>query len=356
MINLLRNPTRRLTLQLQLTLLYAGLFAGLCAAVLAATNVVVLRGPTPAGADVHRLNIASAAIFFPVAVIASLVLGWAVAGRLLRPLRAITATARDISATNLRRRLNVGGPENELKHLGITLDDLFGRLEESFDSQRHFVANAAHELRTPLAGQRTLLQVALADPNANAETLRSTCEEALELGTQQERLIDGLLTLASSEGGVERWEHFDLGDVARRILADRQDHASRRGIDVDAELSPAPVVGDPRLVASLVANLIDNALRHNVAGGNVAISTTSAAGRASISVSNTGPLIAPHAVDRLFQPFRQSGTERVRHADGHGLGLPIVQAIASAHRATVSARPRPDGGLDIQVSFPSSTE
>jgi signal transduction histidine kinase len=163
------------------------------------------------------------------------------------------------------------------------------------------VANASHELRTPLAAERTLLQVALADPDATAQMLRSTCEQLLTLGHQQERLIEALLTLASSQRGVEQWERFDL-----------------------------------------VANLVDNALRHNVRGGQAEISTTTAAGRATILVRNTGAVIAPGDADRLFQPFRQLGNERIRHTGGHGLGLAIVHAIASAHGATLSPRARPE--------------
>ena len=214
------------------------------------------------------------------------------------------------------------------------------------------VVEGASGLRTPLTAERSLLQVALADPDATAETLRSTCEEVLALGRQQERLIEALLTLASSERGVEQWEPFDLADIAGKAVAARHQEAERRRIHVDATLAAAPATGDPRLAESLVANLLDNALRHNVAGGRVEISTARAAGRAVISVSNTGTLIPPDKLSRLFQPFQQLGSERIRHTDGHGLGLAIVHAIASAHSAALSARARPDGGLDIEVGFP----
>jgi signal transduction histidine kinase len=268
----------------------------------------------------------------------------------------MTSTAREISATNLDRRLSLDGPDDELTELGRTLDDLFGRLQESFESQRHFVANASHELRTPLAGQRTLLQVALADPDADAQSLRSTCEEALELGAQQERLIDALLTLAAGERGVERWEPFDLGEVAKSIVVSLQHEAERQGIHVDADLTGTTATGDRSLVESLLTNLIDNAIRHNQPGGRVDISTTTRAGRALISVSNTGALIPPDEVDRLFQPFQRLGKERIRLADGHGLGLAIVRAIATAHGATLTARARRQGGLDIEVSFPAPAD
>jgi signal transduction histidine kinase len=281
--------------------------------------------------------------------------GWAVAGRALRPFQAIMATARDISASSLHERLSLDGPYDEFQELGATLDELFGRLEASFESQRHFVANASHELRTPLTVERTMLQVALADPDATAEALRSTCEKLLLLGEQQERLIDGLLTLASSERGVEHWEPFDLADLAGQAIADRRQEAERRSIRVAAALFAAPAAGDPRLVASLVANLADNALRHNAVGGRVEITTATRAGRATISVSNTGPVIPPGEVGRLARPFQRLGPQRIRDAGGHGLGLAIVCAIARAHEATVVAAARPQGGLDVEVGFPALT-
>src|SRR6266536_6088041 len=252
-------------------------------------------------------------------------------------------------ATNLHRRLSLSGRDDEFKELAETLDDLFERLQTSFASQRHFVANASHELRTPLTAERTLLQVALADPGATAETLRSTCQDALALGEQQERLIEALLTLASSERGIERREPFDLADIAGTVVLARRQEAQRRGIHVDTALATAPAAGDPNLVASLVANLVDNALRHNAAGGRIEIATTTTAGQASITVKNTGTAVPPNEV----QPFRQLGSQRIRHTDGHGLGLAIVRAIASAPGATLIPRARPEGGLDIEVSFPT---
>jgi signal transduction histidine kinase len=285
-------------------------------------------------------------------VLISLGAGWLIAGRVLRPLRTITATARDISARNLHQRLGLDGPQDEFTELGETLDGLFERLEGSFESQRHFVANASHELRTPLAAERTLLQVALADPDATAATLRATCEELLALGEQQERLIEALLTLASSERGIERWEPFDLAEIAGKVILDRQDQAERRGLRVATTLSAAPATGDPSLAESLVANLVDNAIRHNRTGGSVEIRTGITDGLATVSVSNTGLTVPADEVDRLFQPFQRLGSDRLRHQAGHGLGLAIVRAIAGVHNATLDARARPEGGLAIEVRFP----
>jgi signal transduction histidine kinase len=350
----------RPVLRVQLTVLYSGLVLGLLAAVLFATNLLYRHtaARAPAGAPAapvgsgHAFDVGPAVIGLIAAIIA-LAGAWWLAGRFLRPLRAMTATAQQISATNLHRRLAVTGPDDELTELGRTLDNLFARLEASFQSQRHFVANASHELRTPLAGQRTLLQVALADPDADARTLRSTCEEALELGAQQERLIDALLTLTTSERGVERWEPFELDALAERTALVRRQDTDRLGIEIDAELEQATAIGDPSLVESLIVNLVDNAITHNHAGGQVLIATYARAGRPTISVVNTGATIPAGQLERLFEPFARLGQERTggdRH--GLGLGLAIVRAIATAHGATLDARARPEGGLEVTVGFP----
>jgi signal transduction histidine kinase len=349
----------RVTLQMQLALLYAGFLT--CGAALLLVPVLTIHQAIPAGADGRviagiqansQAQVIRALAILAGLVMASLAVGWLIAGRFLRPLRTITATARAISASNLNRRLALTGRNDEFKDLGETLDDLFGRLEASFDSQRHFVANASHELRTPMAAERTLLQVALADPGATTATLRETCEQVLALGDQQERLIEALLTLASSERGVEQWEPFDLADIAAQATGDRRQEAERLGLHLHTTLTAAPATGDPSLAESLAANLVDNAVRHNVPGGRVEVSTTMTDGRAVIRVSNTGPVIPPYELNRLFQPFQRLGHERIRHGDGHGLGLAIVRAIAAAHKAAVTAAARPEGGLDVEVSFP----
>jgi signal transduction histidine kinase len=350
------------TLRTQLTLLYGGLLAVLGGGLL--FLLVPLQGSASVQAGPHAAAVTAAlnaairnkqiigAIAVPVVVLLAVAGGWLIAGWLLRPLRTITATARDISASNLSRRLALGRRDDEFAELGETLDGLFGRLEAAFESQRRFVANASHELRTPLTAERTLLQVALADPDASAATLRSTCAEALLLGDRQERLIAALLTLASGEGGVEEWEPFDLAEITGHVVAVRREDAERRGIEVSSALSAAAATGDPRLVESLVTNLVDNAIRYNVTGGRVAISTVRSAGKATLRISNTGAPIAPDQVERLFEPFQRLGGVRTRNGDGYGLGLSIVRAIAGAHGATLAPRAQPEGGLDIEVSFP----
>jgi signal transduction histidine kinase len=183
--------------------------------------------------------------------------------------------------------------------------------------------------------------------------MRATCQQLLTLGEQQERLIEALLTLATSERGVERWDPFDLAEMAGKAVLERRREADRQGIRVQANLIAAPATGDPSLVESLLANLVDNAIRHNRDGGQVEVSTAITDGLAVVSVSNTGPRIPPDEVDRLFQPFQHLGAERIRPASehGHGLGLAIVRAITSAHGATLTAAARPLGGLDVTVSF-----
>ena len=381
----MRRPRR--TLRTRLTLLYAGPFL-LSAALLLTIPVSQTRSTVQANGPVNTtvnpadggtgvvvgqgVNanqvLAASAIGLAVALLVSLVIGWWIAGRFLRPLRTITATARDISASQLHRRLGLAGPDDEFKDLAQTLDALFARLEASFESQRHFVANASHELRTPMTAERTLLQVALADPAADVESLRSACQDVLALGEQQERLIEALLTLASSEQGIERGEPFDLAKIAGDAVAARQAAVQRRGIRVETALGPASASGDPNLVASLVANLVENALRYNAPGGWSSVATMTVDGRARLTVANTGPVIAADQIERLFEPFQRLSDERTRRTDGPsyglgpdpgsghgaglGLGLAIVRAIANAHGATVLPRARPEGGLIIEVQFP----
>jgi signal transduction histidine kinase len=288
-----------------------------------------------------------------VAVLA-LLASWLVAGRMLRPIRTITRTARRISSTSLHERLALDGPPDELKELGDTLDGLFARLEAAFEAQRHFVANASHELRTPLTAERALLQVALDDPGMTAAAWRSTAAEVLASSDEQARLIEALLTLASSEGGVNDRELVDLAPAVTAAIDDLAPETGLLGIAIDEVTEPAPLDGDPLLVQRLVANLLTNAVRHNVPGGRVEVRTGVADGAAVLSVTNTGPAVPPAELDRLFQPFQRLDRRRATSKDGHGLGLSIVRAIAAAHDATVTARPIPGGGLRVSVSFPRS--
>ncbi|MEU4834509.1 HAMP domain-containing sensor histidine kinase [Streptosporangium sp. NPDC023615] len=353
------------SLQTRLALAYAaGVYAAgvvvlvFVAVPLAGVQATVSQGHPPpdvttgtgSGIGLPQL-LTGSAVALTLLIPVSLALGWFVAGRFLRPLRAITATARIISAGNLHRRLDLGEPTDELTELGHTLDDLFARLHASFDAQRHFVANASHELLTPLAGLRTLLEVALADPGADVATLRSACEEALVLGEHQERLVQALLALATGERGVTRWDTLDLARIVEGVLGSRRERAAEAGVDLTGHLGPAATRGDPRLIESLVANLVDNAIRHNHADGHVSVTTRTCGARAALTVTNSGPVVSADQIQRLFQPFQRLAPERHGRHDGHGLGLAIVDAVTRAHHATVTTGARPEGGLSVTVRF-----
>jgi signal transduction histidine kinase len=288
-----------------------------------------------------------------IMTVASIGLGWLVAGRVLGKLRTITAAARSISASSLHARLALAGPDDELKELGDTFDGLLARLEGAFGAQRQFVANASHELRTPLARQRTLIEVALADPEPSVAGLQDVCKRVLATGEQQERLIEALLTLALSQRGLDRREPVDLAAVTADVALARRPEAELRGLTISTSLGPAPALGDARLAERLVANLVDNALRHNVAHGIVEVSTATWAGHSVLSVSNTGPVIPPDQLARLFRPFQRGGADRTG-GDGLGLGLSIVAAIAEAHGAWLQAHALPGGGLIVRAGFPQA--
>ncbi|MFD9728535.1 sensor histidine kinase [Streptomyces sp. NPDC059072] len=393
-----RGARRRLprrTVRLRMTLLYGGLFVLSGAALLGVTYVLVLRaigGRPPelsineAGTDpgavpaqppqsrqsalktlaeqaqdamagqisdtMHQLLVQSG-IALALMLVVSIVLGWIVAGRMLRPLRTITATAQEISATSLHQRLALEGPPDELKELGDTFDGLLSRLETSFEAHRQFVANASHELRTPLARQRALGQVALSDPEATVESLRQAHERILAAGAQQERLIGSLLTLARSQGGIDVREPFDLARLTAEVVESRKGEAHRRAVTFRTSITPAVAAGHRTLAEGLVANLVDNALRYNVLYGHVEVATRTVDGRAALIVGNTGPLVPPSAIEQLFQPFQQLGVTRAARTEGLGLGLSIVQAIAHAHDADLTTRARSGGGLTIIVTFPA---
>ena len=302
-------------------------------------------------AALHSL-MAMSGIALAVMTVISIGLGWLVAGRMLRPLQMITATARRISARNLHERLAMTGPDDELKELSDTFDGLLGRLERAFDAQRQFVANASHELRTPLARQRAFIEVALDDAGRTVDSLEKACARVLLASEQQERLIDALLTLAQSQRGLQLREPVDLAVVVGDVLETRQPEAQGRGLRVNARLAEAPVLGDARLAERLAVNLVANAIVHNIPGGWIEIATRVSGGNAILSVANTGPVIPPAEVQRLFEPFQRLGADRIGGHNGLGLGLSIVKAIAGAHDAQLSAHARPGGGLEIQARFP----
>jgi signal transduction histidine kinase len=364
--------------RLRLTLLYSGMFLLLGTVLIVIILVLVGNGDVvgssaesvtavPVGravplhdavtqqhsADVARL-LAVSWLTLALTAVASAPLGWFAAGRMLRPLRQMTASAQTISAGNLHDRLALSGPDDEFKQLGDTVDDLLARLEAAFAAQRRFVANAAHELRTPLTLERTLLQVALADPNVSEASLRATCEELLQAGRNHERLLEGLLTLATGERGLERREWFDLAPLAQRSLDAVTPEIDSHSIEVRTLLPPASVLGDPALVQRLVANLIDNAVRYNRPNGWVEVETSTSSAGTTLRVANSGSVVPPEAVEGLFEPFHRLGAERVADNGHYGLGLSIARAIVTGHRATITADAPPDGGLVVTVVFPTT--
>lgn len=283
--------------------------------------------------------------------------GWLVAGRALRPLDAITRTARRIArgggARGLHERIALHGPDDEVKRLADTFDDMLEQLDRSFDGQRRFVANASHELRTPLALNRALVELAVTQPGAADET-RRLGTALLAVNQRHERLIDALLTLADSEHAVTDRSPVALADLAAQVAEQVTVEAERAGVAVRlGPLHPAVTAGDPVLLERLTQNLVENAVRHNVAGGWLAVSTTSDSSTVTLVVANTGPAVPGDEVEALFQPFRRLGDRRAGPDRGFGLGLSIVRAVARAHGGDATATARPGGGLTVTVTLPA---
>lgn len=246
-------------------------------------------------------------------------------------------------------RLALPGRRNELKDLADTVDGLLGRLETALDAHRGFVANAAHEMRTPLTVERALLEEPLIDPGASLESFRHNFERLLVISEQRSQLLESLLTLSSSEQCRAADEMVDLTGLVELALRERAPEAERRGVQVVTSLRPASVPGDPVLLGRLLVNLCDNAIHHNVPGGTVEVSVHRKIGRVVLTVANTGEVISADQVDRLFEPFQR--LHRTTDDGHHGLGLSIVRAIARAHGAELTAHPQPHGGLVVEVVF-----
>jgi signal transduction histidine kinase len=344
------------TLRLRLTILYGILFLVSGVGLVAVTDAVTQWFPPepPPGHSLSHPYQVQLIIALGITAAVSVTLGWLVAGRILRPLQAITAATRQICEDDLHRRLAIPGPAGELKDLADTIDGLLARLQAAFDAQRNFIANAAHELRTPLTLERATIEVALADPAANADTLRSTCERVLAAGQQQEQLIEALLTLARSQRGLDHREPADLAAITEAALHPREPAAAARGLTVHASITAAPTHGDARLLERLAANLIDNAIRHNIPHGQIDIQVTASGGQPRLKITNTGPVIAASEATRLLHPFQRRPGSRPASSDGLGLGLSIVAAITKAHHGSLAINPGPQGGLDIDISLPAT--
>jgi signal transduction histidine kinase len=301
----------------------------------------------------HQLLIQSG-LGLAIVAVAAVGVGWLMAGRALRPLRDIIATARRLSTRNLSERISLPGPQDELKEVADTIDEMLGRLAAGFEAQRRFVANASHELRTPLTVQRAAIDVALSDPHPTIESLRAMAARVRVATERHERLIDSLLMLAGGERGVQRYEPVDLAQAVQNALTAAQPAIEDRRLRVTSSLRPAALDGDRDLLAGLAANLVDNAVKYNVAGGEIHVETATDGSRVALSISNTGPELPADMVGQLFQPFRRHAPDRTVTGPrrGFGLGLSIVAAITDAHRGVYQASARQGGGLSIAVTFP----
>jgi signal transduction histidine kinase len=295
----------------------------------------------------------ASAIGLGVLAIAAAGLGWLVSGRALRPVRSITEAARQASELRLGQRLALTGPDDELKQLGDTFDVMLERLDAAFTSQKRFVANAAHELRTPLTVMRTAIEVTLSKSARTPDQLEAMAVRVKQSIERAEATVEALLTLAVSEAGPSAQETVDLATAAEDALDAANMAINQRHIKVEAALEPALTRGDRVLLERMIANLVENAVRHNDLDGWIGIRTIQQADGAVFEIANTGPSIPAEQLPILFEPFARA-KQRLNHSDGVGLGLSIANAIARAHNATITASPRPGGGLEMSVTIPTS--
>jgi signal transduction histidine kinase len=278
--------------------------------------------------------------------------GYAMAGRVLAPLGRITRTARAVAGSDLSRRIELDGPDDELKELADTFDDMLERLQRAFTAQQRFVGNASHELRTPLAINRTLLEVHLSDPAAPAE-LQQLGKTLLATNERSEQLVEGLLLLARSDNQIVERKPVDLSEVASRAVDQVRAEAAAKGVEIRAECAPVVVQGNGVLLERIALNLVQNAVRYNVPDdGWVEVTTQVQHGQAVLVVSNTGPVVPAYEIDNLFEPFRRLRTERTGSDKGVGLGLSIARSVARAHGGHILASPREGGGLVMRVTLP----
>jgi hypothetical protein len=363
--------------RVRLAALYGSLFLVSGAALLALTYVLVRRataggsvtritgsGVTPAGAraltatsqgiDLHQMLVQSG-IALAIMTCASALLGWWVAGRVLAPLRAMTDATQRISETNLHERLALTGPRDELKDLADTIDSLLARLEAAFDAQRLFVANASHELRTPLAMMRTSLDVAIAKPDgvpAQTRALDANLREDLDRADQ---LLESFLTLAhAGQGSFTDLGSVSLDELVTAALNGRRERIGANRIAVHTFLEPVLLRGSETLLARMVENVVENAIRHNQPDGFIGVNCQLVETRALLVVESSGALLDQHGVEELRQPFRRGGADRTRPTNGFGLGLSIVAAVAAAHEGELELQARDQGGLRVLISLPSA--
>ena len=313
---------------------------------------IVGAGPKARGDALAALRIASA-IGLGILAIAAAGLGWLASGRALRPMRSITEAARRASELRLGQRVALTGPDDEFKELADTFDVMLERLDAAFTSQKRFVANAAHELRTPLTAMRTAIEVTLSKPTRTPEQLEAMAARVQRSVERAEATVEALLTLATSEVGPTAQDAIDLATAAEDALDATHAATDQRHIKVDATLEPALARGDRVLLERMIANLVENAVRHNNPGGWIGIRTIQQGDSAVFEIANTGASVPAEQIPTLFEPFARA-KQRLNSSDGVGLGLSIASAIARAHNATITARPRPGGGLEMSVTIPTS--
>lgn len=298
----------------------------------------------------HQLLIGSSLALATMLVVAVAV-GWLAAGRALRPVGRLTTRARRLSEDNLHERLSLDGPDDELKELGDTLDGMLERLDRAFGAQRDFAANVSHELRTPLAVMQAEADLVLADPRAT-DRERQLAMIVREQTGRSEGLLNALLALARSESTMREREEVDLADVAADVVSERIEAADRAGMRIDVELDDVSVVGDRWLLDRVVANLVDNAIKYGESGGWLGLVVVRRGGDAVLSVSNGGDRLTEAQVGELLEPFRRAGGDS---RPGFGLGMAIVRSVVEAHDGRLDVRPRPGGGLDVEVRLPAVT-
>ncbi len=351
----------RLTVRARLAALYAALLAASTAILLALSWWLMDRHlhrtlPERLADDSAETLAVQYLLAFVGTTAIAVALGWIIAGRVLAPITRMTAAAQAVTDERLDERIAVDGPRDELRELGETLDAMLDRLKASLDAQRRFVANASHELRSPLTVIRTETEVTLADPDASAEDFRGMARIVLEATDRTEALLDGLMVLARSQRGLLRSDPVDLCLVARRAASGGMAAARGAGVRIEVEADgTATVPGDESLLERLVANLVDNGVRYNEPGGWVVVRAGSSAGEGGgpgVEVENSGPVVPPEALGRLTEPFER--VHRARETRGTGLGLSIVRAVAEAHGGRLEIAPRPAGGLRVRVSFLTS--
>ncbi|BDM71007.1 sensor protein CutS [Streptomyces nigrescens] len=342
-------PWLRPTIRVRLTLLYGGMFL-VAGVVIDALIGDCLRAHGALTLDdfVHRSLLALLGL-----TVVAFAFGYAMAGRVLSPLGRITRTAQRVAGSDLHRRIELGGPDDELKELADTFDEMLDRLDRAFESQRRFVANASHELRTPLAINRTLLEVQLADPDASPE-LAQLGKTLLATNERSEQLVEGLLLLARSENRVVDKKPVDLSEVAAQAVDQLREEAQAKGVVLRGVRQQVFVQGNGVLLERIALNLVQNAVRYNVPEGWVEVSTEPQPGCAVLVVTNTGPVVPAYEVENLFEPFRRLRTERTGSDKGVGLGLSIVRSVVRAHDGTITAEPREGGGLTLRIELPAS--